>query len=114
MGKLLLQAARRPPFYLLHQAGWAHGWRSRSEHVHVILAHLPFFDPNIQTETRLSDRLQCSMDNLPFQNVKSVLYHLYQVVLDLIDRMESVPVWTHRDWGEVRLPWRARSPEDNS
>lgn len=110
MSILLLQLLGRPTFYSLHQVGRTQGRGRGSEHVHVILADVSLFDPDIQAETRLTDQFSCSMGDLALQNMVAVLCHLYQMVLDLVDFVRPAPVLAHFLSGEARSPWKTSLP----
>jgi len=81
------------------------------EKVHVVLADVPFLDPNIQAEAGLPDQLPRPTGHLALQHRISTLGPPNQGIFDFVERMRSATVPAQPYVGAVRSPRKTSPPK---
>lgn len=87
MNEFLLKQARTAPLEVLHDGGRAKfGWTT-DQKMNMVRPHMPLDNPNLTTQTALTDQLARPFRYGPAQHLVAILRHPDEVVLDLIDRV---------------------------
>ena len=93
MRKFLEQLARRAPLDPPHDLARCHGRWATGQNMHMTLTHYALDYPDLKGFAGLSHQPPYSLRYLSAQYLVSVLRYPYKVVLNLKNRMTSVPVF---------------------
>ena len=94
-GGLLQHLVCRLPLQPLHQPADCDLRRDRYQKVHVIFAHVPLQDEDVQSPANLADQIPDSMTNHPHQHRFAILRHPDQVQVDLEYAVRAMTVLVH-------------------
>ena len=79
----------------MHQPADCDLRRDRYQKVHVIFAHVPLQDEDVQSSANLADQIPDSMTNYPHQHRFAILRHPDQVQVDLEYAVRTMTVLVH-------------------
>ena len=85
----------RLPLQPLHQPADCHLRRDRYQKVHVIFAHVPLQDVDVQSPANLTDKIPDSMTGQSHQQRLAILRHPDQVQVDLEYAVHPITVLVH-------------------
>lgn len=95
MRKFLLQLPRRHALQVLRDFSWTKQRRTRHQHMHMVNTHMPFQNMHISAHTYLSKNRARPLGYLPTQHLIPIFRHPHQMVLNVIERVRSFPVFWH-------------------
>src|SRR5271166_269057 len=93
--ELLQHPICRLPLQPLHQPADCYLRRHRYQKVHVIFAHVPLQDVDVQSPTNLTDQIPDSMTDHSHQHRFAILRHPDQVQMDLEYAVRPMTVLVH-------------------